>query len=227
MNNKKNLGIVGLVVLAIVAGILIYRDTRGSKFTITGETPNTVNISGAEMTGNGKVEVVPPSERKLPPAPTLTRSTDFRADLSPEVKKITITNLEKAIDAIKKNPVDMNNWLELGLQRKALGDYEGAREVWEYTKALEPNNVVSWNNLGDLYNFYLKDYKKSEENWKKTVSLKPDYSQGYRGLYELYLYSMPEKVDQIPVILKQGIKDAPQATDLAVLLSEYEKSHIK
>lgn len=224
MINKKNMGIVGLVVLAIVAGILIYRDTRGSKLTITGETPNTVNVSGVDMVGDGNVQIVPINEKKLPPAPTLVRSTDFKTDISPEIKKITISNLENAIAEIKKDPSSVDNWFDLGLQRKQLGDYEGARDVWEYTKALEPNNIVSWNNLGDLYHFYLKDYKKSEENWKKTISLQSDYSQGYRGLYELYTYSMPEKSGEIPVILKLGIEKAPQATDLAVLLKEYEGS---
>lgn len=227
MKNKKNLGIAGLVVLAIAAGILIYRDTRGSKFTITGETPNTVNISGVEMTGNGKVEVMPLAERKLPPAPTLVRSTDFKVDITPELKKVTLANLEAAITAIKKDPKGVDNWIDLGLQRKELGDYEGARDAWEYAKALDPNNIVPWNNLGDLYHFYLKDYSKSEENWKKTIALQPDYGQGYRGLYELYLYSMKEKASEIPVILKQGIKNAPQATDLQVLLDEYEKSLVK
>lgn len=224
MTNKKNMGIMGLVALAIVAGILIYRDTRGSKLTITGEVPNTVNLSGVDMVGDGNVQIVPINEKKLPPAPTLVRSTDFKTDISPEIKKITISNLEKAIVEIKKDPTSIDNWFDFGLQRKQLGDYEGARDVWEYTKALEPNNIVSWNNLGDLYHFYLKDYKKSEDNWKKTISLQPDYSQGYRGLYELYTYSMPEKVSQIPVILKLGIEKAPEATDLAVLLAEYEKS---
>lgn len=227
MMNKKNMGIVGLVVLAIVAGVLIYRDTRGSKIEITGESSGTLKNMGIDMTGDGKVEIVPISEIKLPPAPTLVRSTDFVDTLSPEAKKITISHLESAIATIKKDPKDVMGWIDLGLQRKALGDYEGARDVWEYTKALDPNNIVPWNNLGDLYHFYLKDYKKSEENWKKTITLKPDYMQGYRGLYELYLYSMKEKSGEIPVILKQGIAKNPEATDLQVMLAEYEKSLVK
>ncbi|MBI5400739.1 MAG: tetratricopeptide repeat protein [Candidatus Yonathbacteria bacterium] len=228
MNDKKNLGIVGLAVLAVVAGILIYRDTRGSKLEITGEIPKTADVSGIYMTGNGKVEVVPMGESaKLPPAPTLVRATDFKIDIAPEIKKITLANLEKAIASIKKDPKDADSWINLGIQRKQLGDYEGARDAWEYAKALDPNSVVPWNNLGDLYHFYLKDYKKSEENWKKTIALKPDYVQGYRGLYELYTYSMKEKASEIPVVLKQGIAKAPQATDLAVLLIEYEKSLVK
>lgn len=227
MMNKKILGVVGLVVLAVVAGVLIYRDTRGSKFEITGEAANTLKNMGIEMTGDGKVEIVPISEIKLPPAPALVRSTDFSNTLSPEAKKITLSHLENDVAAIKKDPKEVISWIDLGIQRKQLGDLEGARDAWEYVKALDPNNIVPRNNLGDLYHFYLKDYKKSEENWKRTIALKPDYAQGYRGLYELYLYSMKEKSGEIPVILKQGIAKNPGATDLQAMLAEYEKSLVK
>ncbi len=227
MTNKKNLGIIGLVALAIVAGVLIYRDTRGSKIEITGDAADTLKNLGIEMTGNGKIEVLPIEEKKLPTAPTLVRSTEFANTLSPEVKKAVLVNLEKSIEAVKKNPNDVINWIDLGIQRKQLGDYEGARDVWEYAKAMEPGNIVPWNNLGDLYHFYLKNYAKSEENWKKTIALKPDYAQGYRGLYELYTYSMKEKASEIPVMLKQGLVKNPGASDLKALLAEYEKTLVK
>lgn len=227
MTNKKILGIIGIVALAMVAGVLIYRDTRGSNLEITGEASDTLKNLGIEMTGDGKVEIVPISEIKLPPAPVLVRSTDFNAALLPEVKSITLANLDSAIIAIKKDPKNILNWIDLGIQRKQLGDYEGARDAWEYTKALDQNNIVPWNNLGDLYHFYLKDYKKSEENWKKTIALKPDYMQGYRGLYELYTYSMKEKTSEIPIMLKQGIAKNPEAADLKALLAEHEKALVK
>lgn len=226
MINKKNLGIAGFVVLSIIAGILIYRDTRGSKIEITGDATDTLKNYGIEMTGDGKIEVVPMDEQKLPPAPTLVRSTDFSNTLTPEIKKIVISRLDNDIATIKKNPNDVTSWIDLGIQRKQLGDYYGARDAWEYVKAVEPSNIVPWNNLGDLYHFYLKDYKKSEENWKKTIALKPDYAQGYRGLYELYLYSMKEKSGEIPTMLKQGIAKNPEATDLKAMLADYEQSII-
>ncbi|HBH71248.1 MAG: hypothetical protein UU88_C0019G0007 [Parcubacteria group bacterium GW2011_GWC1_42_11] len=227
MTNKKNLGIAGLIVLAIAAAVLIYRDTRGSKIEITSDTGDTIKNYGIEMTGDGKVEVISMDEQKLPPAPPLVRSTDFSNTLTPEIKKVVLDNLEKSIAAIKSNPKDIINWIDLGIQRKQIGDYEGARDAWEYAKAMEPSNIVPWNNLGDLYHFYLKDYKKSEENWKKTIALKPDYAQGYRGLYELYSYSMKEKASEIPEILNQGIAKSPEAIELKVMLAEYEKSLVK
>jgi len=119
------------------------------------------------------------------------------------------------------------NWVGLGIQRKQLGDYEGARDAWEYAKSIEPGNIVPWNNLGDLYHFYLKNYTKSEENWKKTVAIRSDYVQGYRGLYELYTYSMKEKTAEIPIMLKRAIEKNPTANDLKAMLAEYEESLAK
>ena len=228
MTNKKNMGVVGLIALAIIAGVLIYRDTRGSKLEITSDASDTLKNFGIEMTGDGKVEIVPIEEQKLPPAPALVRSADFYTTLlTPEIKQIMLANLAKAVTTIENSPKGLSGWVELGIQRKQLGDYEGARDAWEYAKQLDPDNLVPWNNLGDLYHFYLKDYKKSEENWKKTIALKPDYIQGYRGLYELYAYSMKEKISEIPVILKQGIAKNPEATDLKSMLADYEKTSAK
>ncbi len=228
MINKKNLGIAGLVALVIIAGVIIYRDTRVSKIEITEKAPDiTKTINGVTMTGNGNIEVVPIEEKKLPPAPALVRGTDFTVVLDPQIKKIVLGRLDGEVATLQKDPKNVNAWVGLGLQRKTLGDYIGARDAWEYAKALDSNNLVVWNNLGDLYHFYLKDYKKSEENWKKTIALKPDYIQGYRGLYELYTYSMKEKINKVPVILKEGIAKNPSATDLKALLADYEKSVAK
>ncbi len=211
---------MGLVIVAVVVGVLAYRDMRGvgevyEPATITGIT------SGVDMTGDGKIEIVPIPVVNLPKAPTLVRSTDFKNTLTPEIKTIVLTQIETNITALKNNPKDAQSWIMLGVNRKTIGDYEGARDVWEYVKVLNPTGIVAWNNLGDLYHFYLKDFKKSEENWKKTIALKPDYIQGYNGLVELYKYSMKEKLPETPAILKAGIAKNPDAIDLIIMLARY------
>ena len=228
MTNKKNLGILGLVVLAVLAGILIYRDRRTSVLDITGTSSDGSKNFGIDMTGDGKVQVQPLDNRKLPPAPELIRSVEYGANLPAAAKTILLANLQKTVNALQKDPSNQNNWIDLGLERKSLSDYEGARDAWEYAKALNPNgNIVPWNNLGDLYHFFLKNYPKSEENWKKVIVLQPSYIQAYRGLYELYMYSYKEKASQIPVILKQGIAANPKSTDLKQLLADYQSSLTK
>lgn len=227
MKNKKNLGIIGLVVLSLIAAVLIYRDTRTSKLEITENASDTLKNLGIEMTGEGKVEVVPIDDTKLPPAPSLSRVETPLSTIAPEVVKAVQIQMANTIENLKKDSKSQDNWITLGGERKNLGDYVGARDAWEYAKVLNPTNIVPWNNLGDLYHFYLKNYVKSEENWKKTISLKPEYIQGYRGLYELYTYSMKEKSSEIPAMLKQGIAKNPSSADLKALLADYEKTLIK
>lgn len=227
MTNKKILGIIGLIVLAIIAGVLIYRDHRTSKIEITGSTSGTSTATGISMTGDGKVELVKDEQSKLPPAPTLNRTFTPLATLDPALVKNLQDKMVTTISNLKDNPSNQDAWIALGGERKALGDYNGARDAWEYAKVINPNVVVPWNNLADLYQFYLKDYPKAELNWKKTFALDATYIQGYRGLYYLYVYSMPEKTSEIPAMLKDAIAKNPAANDLKVLLDEYEKSLVK
>ncbi len=224
MTNKKTIGIVVLLIVAVIAAVFIYRDMRGDVnggASTASDEKDTLKNMGIEPTGDGKVEIVTIPEVKLPEAPALVRSTDFKNTLTPEIKMIVLARLDANIEALKKNPKDVQSWIMLGVNRKTLGDYEGARDAWGYAKALEPNNIVPWNNLGDLYHFYLKDYKKSEENWKRTIALKSDYIQGYSGLVDLYKYSMKENLEETPALLKDGISKNPDSIDLVVMLARY------
>lgn len=227
MTKKKTLGIIGLVVLAIVAGVLIYRDHRTSKIEITGNLPGTVNNTGISMTGDGKVEIVKSEATKLPPAPSLDRAITPLSSLDPALVKNLEDKMAITLSNLKKDSTNQDAWVALGGERKVLGDYEGARDAWEYAKAINPNVVAPWSNLADLYQFYIKDYVKSEQNWKKTFALDVTYIQGYRGLYYLYVYSMPTKTGDIPAMLKAAIAKNPAADDLKVLLADYEKSVAK
>ncbi|HAT67993.1 MAG TPA: hypothetical protein DCS20_00020 [Candidatus Yonathbacteria bacterium] len=222
MMNKKNIGIAGLIVLTLVAaGIFIYRDMRGDTEGGESTTATTTDISGISMTGDGSIKVIPIDDRNLPPAPSLVRSVEFKNTLAPEVKAIIVTRIEENIKELKSDPKNVNEWIMLGVNRKSLGDYEGARDAWEYVKAVAPSSIIAWNNLGDLYHFYLKDYVKSEENWKKTIALKPDYIQGYSGLVDLYRYSFKVKLSETPTILKAGIAKNPDSVDLQVMLAHH------
>lgn len=222
MNNKKIGVIIGVVVVAVIAGVFIYRDMRGDnnggRNVPEGDS---LGLSGISMEGDGKVEIVPIEDKKLLPAPTLIRSTEFKSTLTPEMKAIVISRIDTLVDGLKKDPKNVGDWIMLGVNRKTLGDYEGARIVWEYVKVVSPNDIVAYNNLGDLYHFYLKDYKKSEENWKKVILIKQDYIQGYSGLVDLYKYSMKERIGETPALLNGGIAKNPDAVDLVVMLARY------
>lgn len=219
MKNKKLFMIIGLVVVAAGAAFLVYRDmhkvTPVQEDTVAETTDKTPDTSGAYTIAVGEPN---PS---APKTPELVRSTDFKNTLSPEAKTAVLAHLDTIIKDLEKDSSSFENWIMLGVYRKNLGDYEGAREAWDYAKKLAPKEVVSYNNLADLYHYYLKDYPKSEENWKKTIELKADYVPGYSGLVDLYNYSLTSKKGEIPGVLKAGIAKNPDILDLMVMLARY------
>lgn len=224
MNDKKTRIIIGLVLMSVLAGLLIYRDMRNSSDETGNNATSTESIfkdTGIDMTGDGTIKLLPIDGATLPKAPLLNRGTDYKNTVAPEIKTIVLSQMDKVIGELKKDSTNVNDWVMLGVHRKTIGDYEGARDAWEYAKALAPNEVVVYNNLGDLYHYYLKDYKKSEENWKKTIAIKSDYIQGYRGLIDLYKYSMTDKIGETPTLLKLGIAKNPNSVDLMVMLARY------
>ncbi len=222
--SNKNITTIITLVFVVGLGLYVYWDIRDKNKDVSqnsSTTPLIVN-NGIEATGDYTLEQVSIEKTKTP-APDLNRLLTFSADLSPEVKKIITNNVARLVTILKGDNSQWNAWLDLGSYRKQSGDYEGARQVWEYAAILAPESYVSWNNLGDLYAHYLKDYPKAEENFKKAVALKPDYIGGYRALYELYYYSYKAKANLAPQVLKDGLAKNPRSTDLMVLLAQYYK----
>ena len=118
---------------------------------------------------------------------------------------------------------DPTAWLGQGILKKNAGDYKGAKEAWEHVVKIRPEDHVAYNNLGDLYQHYLKDYPKAEFYLKKTVELKPDYLQGYTNLHDLYRIFYKEKSGLADDILLEGIKNNPQDYYLRIVLASYYK----
>lgn len=217
LKNKKVLGVIGLVVLAGALGAFVYYDMKKRAVSIDGGiyevTDNTFKPEGGQGIAVGE-----PTG-----APALTRSTDFSSALTPEVKAMVVERLNATVERLEKDRASYQDWIMLGVYRKTIGDYEGARDAWVYGATLAPGEVLAFNNLADLYHYFLKDYKKSEAAWKKTVALKSDYIQGYIGLADLYKYSLTEKVGEIPQVLKDGIAKNPDSLDLKIALARTYK----
>lgn len=110
---------------------------------------------------------------------------------------------------MKTNPFHFNGWIQLGLLKKTIGDFEGARDAWEYAGVIEPLNSLSFANLGELYWRYLHDYLRSEANLKISIKHKSDDLQTYVTLAELYHYSLKEKYDLASQVLLDGLKSNP------------------
>ncbi len=185
-----------------VSTVLPEEDVISEK-TSPGETiQNTSNIPSAEnqmpnYTGRDPTEIRPvPEEVKL---------------FTEEQKQQLYATLETHGRAVKADPLFFNGWIQLGLLKKTIGDFIGARDAWEYAGVIQPLNSTSFSNLGELYWRYLHDYVKSEKSFRTSIAHKSTDTQNYISLAELYHYSYVEKKEQADDVLLEGIAANPAA----------------
>lgn len=150
--------------------------------------------------------------------PNLDRPINMPSTLALDAQKIVQEKIEKISTELKQNPNLFDNWLLLGIYRKMIGDYEGAKECWEYAAIINPQSPTPFNNLGDLYANFIKDNKKAEENFLQAIKIDPSAIYIYRSLYEFYHYNLKDDA-KAKQILEQGISANPSfSQDLQNLL---------
>ena len=159
------------------------------------QSGNSASPRLAVYTGRDPAEIRPvPEEVKL---------------FSEAQKKELYAALAMQARAVAQSPSYFNGWIQIGILKKTIGDFEGARDAWEYAGAIEPANSLSFANLGELYWRYLHEYGAAEKNLKTAIAHKPDDLQTYVTLAELYHYSLTEKADLAPQALLDGIAANP------------------
>ncbi len=223
--------ILGLFILALAIGVgyYIWRDVYKPNNN-TQENAQDLLLrnkkdagAGVDVQGTGdfNVEQVPATDIVSIPIPDLNRDINISSNMAEDAKKIIRAKIEEMESELKKDSNNLDNWLVLGIYRKTIGDYEAAKEIWEYANILSPSNSVSFNNLGDLYAYYLKDNKKAEENFLKAVKNGPDQVYIYRNLYEFYRFALKNDA-KAKKILQQGITANPKdSQDLQTLLQNF------
>ena len=233
---KKILFIIFVLLICGGLGFYFYKKlspttqngaTTGQSNSSSSQTAgNTVNIGGITIQGEGdmkgvKIEPVAITNNKPAvnvPLPDLNKEIKITADMNEEAKRIATAKIQDLSSQLKKDSDNLENWLVLGVYRKTIGDYEGAREVWEYAGAIRPQNSISFNNLGELYAYQLKDNIKAEENYKKAIENDPSAIYIYRNFFDFYRYFAKDTA-KARAILEQGIAANPSTTsDLKNLL---------
>jgi len=236
MDMKKILFIIFVLLVCAGLGFYFYKKlppkTQGeatfgqSNSSGSQAAGNTVNIGGVTIQGEGDmkgVKIEPIAITKDKPAinvplPDLNKEIKITADMSEDAKKIATTRIQDLSSQLKKDSDNLENWLVLGVYRKMIGDYEGAKELWEYAGAIRPQNSISFNNLGELYAYYLKDNAKAEENYKKAIENDPSAIYIYRNFFDFYRYFAKDTA-KARAILEQGIAANPTtSSDLKNLL---------
>lgn len=169
MKNKNKIIFLSLAILILAVVFFFARnqiDGIGNTAKIEEDKSGIVVVPGS---GDVKVEVVPAEQKTGLKAPDLNRPIKYPSNMTEKVRKIFSERIDTNIADLKKDPGLLDSWLGLGLLYKAIEDYEGAREVWEYCAILSPNNATSFTNLGDLYGYYLKDKIRAEKNYLQAI----------------------------------------------------------
>jgi Tfp pilus assembly protein PilF len=191
----------------------------------SGTTTRTIGGITFEGEGDVVVEEVPIGEAG--PAPALDRPVNPPATLSAEAAAGMRKEIAQLTTQIKTDPGNSELWLVLGLRRQEIADYEGAREIYDYVTRLLPSDSTAYINLGNLYHYYLKDFPKAEQYFLKALERDRKVALVYLNLHDLYRYSYKTNTAAAADILKQGIKENPEAVDLYVALGAYYKTQGK
>lgn len=221
-----------LVVLVLALGALywfFYLKDDSTPLSQNTENQNSTSTSGSVTSGQVQIEtstgekITGVDTSKLPPAPSLERKVSYSASITADVRPIFEQKIATVVSDIKKNPYSLEGWLNLGIYYKQVGDYQAAKDAWEYASLISPGNTVSFNNLGDLYHYYLKDYPKAEKNFLVAIKNDKKYILSYVNLFDLYRYSYQVNTTKAADTLKQAIAANPESIDLYVTLANYYK----
>ncbi|MEK7560899.1 MAG: hypothetical protein AAB539_03005 [Patescibacteria group bacterium] len=184
------------------------------------------NDSGGNSTAieGGKSGVKAPPYAGRDPGQIHPRPDEVKL-FSEEQKQKIYAEIGNVGAAVKQNPDFFEGWLQVGILKKTIGDFEGAGDAWAYASMIRPHNSVSFANLGELYAAYLPDYPRAEGNFRAALTNMPDDIGLYVSLSNLYSYSYKEKRDLADDVLMEGIAANPtEAVNLKKALAAlYER----
>ncbi len=229
--SKTHILLISIVAAAILifAGLWFFQGggKSGDTATTTGETTSIRDEdSGIEVKFEGEEGVTIntiPADIKPPavPHPDLDHVVQFASNF-PEIGRSAVrNNIDGLIAELQDDPQLAATWFNLGLQYKKAGDYEATRDAWEYVILLAPTNVVTLNNLGNLYHLHLRNYVKAESNFLSALVNNPNNPSAYFGLHELYRYSYKTETTLAADTLKDGLTVLVGDVNLLVTLASY------
>lgn len=226
MKNKKIIIILAIIFIAIAgfSAWYIYRDLKTTNQESSKVRP-LENLENNQISPEEQQAAAARKEEEIKKQmPDLDKEIVVKVNLSEEQKNRAISEI-KIITAVLKTDYDrLEDWLNLGLWRKTIGDYEGAAQAWKFTAIIRPNNPVAFHNLGDLYSQFLPDFPEAEKYY--LAAIEKDTAHGaffYSKLYEFYLYYY-KKPDLAEKTLLDGLKNNPTNAYLQSLLDGFRQN---
>ena len=186
MTQNQKTGLIVAIVIILGVGLFFGLQYKRS------HTPTPISDNGS----------VPDLNRPIPEESSIP--TTIRADIEARIRG--------DINSLKADANNLTAWIDLGLQRKALHDYEGARQAWEYASIIRPKNSLSFGNLGDLYAYYIKDSVKAEQNFLTAIENDKNLIYLYFQASDFYRDVLKD-LTKARAILKEGAKNIPSEAE--------------
>jgi len=153
-------------------------------------------------------------------------------EISQLLKNKTLTeeqrnNLNEALDFLVENPNDAEAFLKLAMVKYQLEDYNGAIEVYYKALEIQPDNIVIYHNLGDIYSLQ-ENWTKAEEMYLTIIAKTPKWISAYSNLATIYRFHLTEKYPDMEQILLDAIKNTTDIeeyapVDLYIMLGTFYK----
>lgn len=176
-NNKKAIFGVFIVVLILIAAGFYYWRVKPLN---EGGGP-ALNLPLTPITPLNPI--APPVSLEKPASglkiPDLDRPIKITANLTDDERQKATLDIEEIVGTLKGNSDYFDGWLQLGILRKMMGDYEGAVEAWEFAGVIRPKSTISFLNLADLYAFYIRNNALAEKSFAKAISADPKNGFAY------------------------------------------------
>ncbi|MBI2108889.1 MAG: hypothetical protein HYT93_01755 [Parcubacteria group bacterium] len=235
MTEKQHVYIAFLVlILASFVGYIIYTDVAVKNNIAKSPTLNEVEGSNMDEVQEknipeGVLVEVPQNttateDGKMAlttPVPDLDRQIVIPDSTHPSQKDEIISKISALVVLLKQDASLFNEWIDLGLRRKSIEDYEGARQAWEYASVIRPNNSISFGNLGALYGYYLGNPILAEKNYLKAIENDSKLPYLYVQTADFYLEVLKD-VEKAKEILKKGLIAVPGDEALKLALDAIE-----
>ena len=217
------------IILALVAGLFliggigyyIYSDVTSIQKADVGESPLNLQEDNRdveeEIADTGEAPLASPKDILAVFPPDLDRPVEFVGLFSPDSKDQLTKQIKEILELLAQDSTLFNQWVDLGLLRKTIGDYEGARQAWEYASAIRPHNSLSFANVGNLYGYYLKNPQKAEENLLQAIENNPKLVYLYLQTTDFYLEVLDDR-SKAKKILERGIVENPGEEGLKKML---------
>jgi len=203
--NKKFILIVGIIILAIVGGLIFYFFNQYRK---------------TESVDDSKAEII----QQITTLTFVNEDENLDEESKQRYQRLFDPQAKKFID----DPESVEAYwslIKIGQVKELAGDYDGAVQALIWASEMQPKGYVVNGNLAHLYFRQYQDFAKAEEYYLKAIE--PDGIQTanyYLDLHEIYRYFYKTDTNLAEDILKQGIERLPEETDLMAILAHYYKS---